>query len=671
MNTALINRISELRKLLNDYSYHYYVLDAPIVTDSEYDRLFKELQKLEADHPELITPDSPTQRVGEKAATQFEQVRHAIPMLSLDNAFTEKDVINFDKRIHERLDTDLPIEYVCEPKIDGLAVSLVYTDGILTQAATRGDGITGEDILQNVRTIQSIPLKLRSTHPPKILEVRGEIYLPLVEFNKLNAQALKIGEKVFVNPRNAAAGSLRQLDARITAKRSLSSFCYASGEVKGFAMPDNHFAFLAKIKELGFRINPNIEVVKGTQGCLAYYKKMEQLRPKLGYAIDGVVYKVNDLQLQRRLGFISRAPRWALAHKFAAEEEMTKLLNIEFQVGRTGALTPVARLEPVFVGGATVSNATLHNIDEVWRKDLRIGDTVIIRRAGDVIPEVRGVALQFRPSHAKLIELPKHCPVCGSEIVKAEGEVIARCSGGLYCSAQRKESIKHFASRLAMDIIGLGDKLVEQLVDKNIVHNVADLYTLKADDLVNLERMGEKSATKLIAAIEKSKSTTLSRFIYALGIREVGEATALSLALHFQDLKKLMQASFEELQSINDIGPVVATHITTFFRQKHNCELIARLFDAGITWPKPETKQLPLTGQTYVLTGTLTSMSREEAKEKLQALGAKTSETVSKNTTYVVVGANPGSKLAKAEKLQVKIIDEQKLVTLLRNNENN
>ncbi|MCL5260849.1 MAG: NAD-dependent DNA ligase LigA [Gammaproteobacteria bacterium] len=666
MNAALINRIAELRKLLNDYSYHYYVLDAPIVTDSEYDRLFKELQQLEEEHPDLITPDSPTQRVGEKAATQFKQVRHTIPMLSLDNAFTEDDVINFDRRIHERLGSDLPIEYVCEPKIDGLAVSLVYTDGILTQAATRGDGITGEDILQNVRTIQSIPLKLRSAHPPKIFEVRGEIYLPLVEFNKLNAEAAKKGEKGFVNPRNAAAGSLRQLDARITAKRSLSSFCYAAGEVKGFAMPDNHFAYLAKIKELGFRVNPNIEVVKGVEGCFAYYKKMMQLRPKLGYEIDGVVYKVNDLQLQRRLGFISRAPRWALAHKFAAAEEMTKLLNIEFQVGRTGALTPVARLEPVFVGGATVSNATLHNIDEVWRKDLRVGDTVIIRRAGDVIPEVVGVAMQFRPPHTKLIALPKHCPVCGSEIVKAEDEVIARCSGGLYCSAQRKESIKHFASRLAMDIIGLGDKLVEQLVDNNVVHNVADLYTLKTADLINLERMGEKSATKLIAAIEKSKSTTLSRFIYALGIREVGEATALSLALHFLDLKKLMHASFEELQNINDIGPVVAMHITTFFRQKHNCELITRLLDAGITWPKPETKQLPLTGQTYVLTGTLTSMTREEAKEKLQALGAKTSETVSKNTTYVVVGANPGSKLTKAEKLQVKIIDEQKLVTLLK-----
>lgn len=663
----LIKHAEKLRQLLNEYSYHYYVLDAPLVSDAEYDRLFKELQQLEHSHPELVTPDSPTKRVGVKPVAYLHPVTHAIPMLSLDNAFTAEDVQDFERRLRERLDSNIAIEFVCEPKIDGLAVSLVYADGLLVQAATRGDGVTGEDILQNIRTLHSVPLHLRGKDYPALLEIRGEVYLPIAEFHKLNERAAKNGEKTFVNPRNAAAGSLRQLDSSVTASRPLNIFCYAVGEIKGGKLPDNHYAILKKIKEFGLRVNPEVKLVKDINGCLKYYSEMLKKRATLGYEIDGVVYKVNSLEQQERLGFISRAPRWAIAHKFPAAEEVTKVLNIEFQVGRTGALTPVARLQPVFVGGVTVSNATLHNIDEVWRKDIRIGDSVVIRRAGDVIPDVVAIIPERRPANTKPIALPKKCPVCGSEVVKAEGEVIARCSGGLFCLAQRQESIKHFASRGALDIRGLGDKLIEQLVTNNIIENVADIYALKVEQLATLERMGQKSAEKLLLAIDKSKTTTLARFIYALGIREVGEATANSLANYFGSLDKLMAADFEELQKIPDIGPVVATHIVIFFRQKHNCDLIAKLLAAGIHWPKPRISLgLPLAGEVFVLTGGLASMSREEAKSKLQILGAKTTETVSKNTTCVIVGTDAGSKFQKAKELNIKIIDENEFLALLK-----
>lgn len=667
-NKSAVQRIDQLKKLLQEYSYRYYVLDAPIVPDSEYDRLFNELKQLETLHPELIAADSPTQRVGEKPAAGFAEVKHAVPMLSLENAFSNEDVAAFDHRIRERLHTNTEIEYVCEPKIDGIAVSLVYNNGVLVKAATRGDGVVGEDVTQNVRTIPSIPLQLRGDDFPKILEVRGEIYLPLAGFNKINQEATKTHEKVFVNPRNAAAGSLRQLDPRITAKRPLNIFCYALGEVKGGALPKEHYKTLLKLKEFGFRINPEIQLAKGIAGCLAYYKLLTSEREKLAYEIDGVVYKVNDLELQAKLGFVSRAPRWALAHKFQAQEELTTVLDVEFQVGRTGALTPVARLAPVFVGGATISNATLHNLDEAWRKDVRVGDTVIVRRAGDVIPEVVSVVLERRPKDAKSIVLPKHCPVCGADVVKPAGEVVARCTGGLYCSAQRKESIKHFAQRRAMDIDGLGDKLVDQLVDTKLINNVADLYHLKNQELADLERMGEKSSENLLNAIEKSKNSTLARFIFALGINEVGEATAQNLALHFADLNKLMSASLEELQEVPDIGPVVAENIRAFFAQKHNRELIAKLIDAGINWPKPTaTKAAPLAGKIFVLTGSLVGLTRDQAKDKLQALGAKVSESVSSKTSYVVVGAEPGSKLEKARELGVKIIDEAELLKIINN----
>lgn len=658
------HRISELRNLIKEYDYHYYVLDAPIVSDAIYDQLFRELKDLEISHPELITQDSPTQRVGIKAASKFAEVTHKIPMLSLDNAFSDEEVIAFDKRVREKLTHQIDLEYVCEPKIDGLAVSIVYENGNLIRAATRGDGIIGEDITQNVRTIPSIPLHLRGKNIPNIIEIRGEIYMPIKGFLQYNQEAEKNNEKVFVNPRNAAAGSLRQLDPKITAARPLNIFCYAIGEIKGLDLPSTHAKTLEQLKEWGLRINSEIIVAKNIQECLDYYHKMGEKRAHLPYAIDGVVYKVNQISLQKELGFVARAPRWAIAHKFPAEEESTKVLDVEFQVGRTGAITPVARLKPVFVGGATVSNSTLHNIDEILRKDIRIGDTVIVRRAGDVIPEIVSVIIEKRPEHTKSISLPKNCPICNSEIVKAAGEIIARCSGGLYCSAQRKESIKHFASRAALDINGLGDKLVDQLVDSGLIHNVADLYKLNLEKLSNLERMGEKSAENLLSALEKSKTTTLAKFIYALGIREVGEVTAQDLSQYFGSLEKLMLADEETLQSIPNIGPTVTKHISTFFRQKHNCELIEQLIQTGIHWPMPIIlKNQPLAGKTFVLTGTLQSMSREEAKTKLIALGAKISENVSKNTNYLIIGRDPGSKLAKAEKLGVEILDEKKFLT--------
>lgn len=659
----------ELRKILNDYSYHYYVLDQPIVPDAEYDRLFRELQKLEDDYPELITHDSPTQRVGAKPATAFRQVQHATPMLSLDNAFDLDDVLNFDRRIQERLEFTIreKITYVVEPKIDGMAVNLVYENGKLTQAATRGDGVVGEDILQNVRTISSVPLVLRGKQFPEFLEVRGEIYMPRISFNKLNADAIKTGSKTFVNPRNAAAGSLRQLDPKVTASRDLDIFCYAIGKLQGKEQPKSQSEVLTMLKARGLKVNAEIKTVAGIEGCLSYYQAIGAKRSQLPYEIDGVVYKVNDLSKQDILGFVARAPRFALAHKFPAAEELTEVLNVEFQVGRTGILTPVARLKPVFVGGATVSNATLHNMDEVWRKDVRIGDTVIIRRAGDVIPEVVAVVLERRLAHTKPIAPPLHCPVCGAKVIKSADEVALRCINYLGCPAQLKESIKHFASRGALNIKGLGDELIDKLVDVGLVKNVADLYALTQEKIMELERQGEKSAQNIIQAIAKSKHTTLAKFIYALGIREVGEVTAQSLVNYFGDLAKLMQAKTNDLEAIPDIGPTVAGQVVSFFHEKRNQTLIQNLLTAGIYWPKPEVvTSKELGGKTFVLTGTLSSMSRDEAKAKLHALGAKVTDSVSKNTTYVVIGESPGLKLDKAKKLGVTVIDEQQLLKILQ-----
>jgi len=661
-------RADKLREQIAYHNYRYYVLDNPEIPDVEYDRLFRALQALEERYPQLITPDSPTQRVGAEPLKGFAEVRHEIPMLSLGNVFSEEELADFDRRVREGLGVD-EVEYSAEPKLDGLAISIRYEQGVLVRAATRGDGATGEDVTQNVRTIEAVPLKLLGNDYPRVLEVRGEVYMPRAGFAALNERQREKGEKSFANPRNAAAGSLRQLDSRITATRPLTMYCYGVGVVEGGALPDTHSAIMERLKGWGLRVCPEARVVRGMQGCHHYYVEIEDKRDSLPYDIDGVVYKVDSLAQQAELGFVSRAPRWATAHKFPAQEEMTVLENVEWQVGRTGALTPVARLEPVHVAGVMVSNATLHNPDEIARKDVRIGDTVIVRRAGDVIPEVVGVVESRRPSDARIIETPSHCPVCGSEVLRDEGEAVPRCTGGLYCSAQRKNAIKHFASRRAMDIDGLGDKLVEQLVDEGLIHDVADLFSLTQSQLAGLERMGEKSAANLIAALEKSKSTTLERFLFALGIREVGESTARTLANHFGTLQRIEEASEEQLLAVADVGPIVAHHIHTFFRQPHNREVIDKLIAAGINWPDVEVIEAgeqPLAGQTFVLTGTLDSMSRDEAKAKLQALGAKVSGSVSKKTSVVVAGEAAGSKLTKAEQLGVEVWDEQQLLTLLQ-----
>lgn len=627
--------------------------------------MLRELQTLEQANPELITDDSPTRRVGAEPLSSFGEVRHEVPMLSLDNAFGDDELGEFDRRVRERLDME-SVEYAAEPKLDGLAVSLLYEGGVLKRGATRGDGSSGEDVTLNVRTIQSIPLRLLGGGYPQRLEVRGEVFISHEGFRKLNEHARKREQKPFVNPRNAAAGSLRQLDPKITARRPLEIYCYGTGLVDKGVLADRHSEVLQQLREWGLRVYPGIERVSGLQGCVNYYRALEQQRSSLPFDIDGVVFKVDRLDLQQRLGFVARAPRWAIARKFPAQEELTRVLDIDVQVGRTGAITPVARLEPVFVGGVTVTNATLHNEDEVRRKDVHIGDTVIIRRAGDVIPEVVSVILDKRPDDAKAFVMPNKCPVCGSDIERLEGEAVARCTGGLYCEAQRKEAIKHFASRRAMDIEGLGDKLVEQLVDQNLITDVAGLYAVSAEVLAGLERMGEKSAQNLIKALQDSKRTTLDRFLYALGIREVGDATARILASEFGSLDALMQATQEQLEAIHDIGPVVAQHIVQFFHQPHNREVIARLRLVGIHWPdvEPDTHQ-PLEGKTYVLTGTLSGIAREEAKQKLQALGAKVSGSVSRKTTAVIAGEKAGSKLAKAEALGVPVLSEDDLVALL------
>lgn len=661
-------RISKLREQLNHHSYQYYVLDDPEIPDAEYDRLYRELQSLEQQHPELVTADSPTQRVGDKPLDGFSQVKHEIPMLSLDNVFNETELNDFNKRIQQRLETDVDISFAAEPKLDGLAVSLLYENGLLVRAGTRGDGTTGEDITQNVRTIHSVPLRLIGENIPRVLEVRGEVFMPRAGFEKLNQLARENDEKIFVNPRNAAAGSLRQLDPRITAKRPLAMYCYAVGRIESELEFDTHSDLLNQLQHWGLPLCKERATVSGVDGCLKYFLEMSDKRNALSYEIDGIVYKVDSLKLQKELGFVARAPRWAIAHKFPAQEEMTRVNQIEFQVGRTGALTPVARLEPVFVGGVTVSNATLHNMDEVNRKDVRVGDQVIIRRAGDVIPEVVRVIPGSRIRNASKVELPEHCPVCGSDIEQQEGEAVARCSGGLFCAAQRKESIKHFASRKAMDIDGLGDKLVEQLVDAGFIDHADDLYALTVEQISQLERMGEKSASNLLEALQKSRHTTLARFIYALGIREVGEATAQTLAQHFADLDRIRQANEEELQAVEDVGPVVAAHIVRFFQQTHNLEVIERLLAAGIHWDpveQLEVQQQTLEGKTFVITGTLTEMTRDDAKKALQARGAKVTGSVSKKTSYVIVGDSPGSKAAKAEQLGVEILHEAALIKLL------
>ncbi|MDH3992036.1 MAG: NAD-dependent DNA ligase LigA [Gammaproteobacteria bacterium] len=670
MPSAEIEReVESLRVSLENWNYQYYVLDQPTVPDADYDRALRRLQELEAQHPELLRPDSPTQRVGAQALSEFTQIAHEVPMLSLDNAFDAQELRDFDRRVRERLGRgNDEIEYACEPKLDGIAVSLLYRDGILQRGATRGDGFSGEDITHNVRTIPSIPLRLNGEGIPGVLEVRGEIYMPRQGFEQLNERARAAGEKTFVNPRNAAAGSLRQLDARLTAQRPLQMCCYSVGLVEEGDLPDTHAQVLDSLLRWGLRTNPESRVVRGIASCEAYYESLAQKRDGLPYDIDGIVYKVNDLAAQQRLGFVSRAPRWAIARKFPAQEEMTRLLDVEFQVGRTGAITPVARLEPVFVGGVTVSNATLHNSDEVQRLGVRIGDTVIVRRAGDVIPQVVSVVPDRRPEDAKAVQFPGRCPVCDSPVEREPGEAVMRCMGGLVCAAQQKAAIKHFVSRRAMDIDGLGDKLVEQLVDEGLVLNVAGLYRVSREQLLQLERMGEKSADKLLASLENSKNTTLARFLFALGIREVGEATALSLARHFGSWEALAAATEEQLLQVDDVGPVVADHLRQFFDSVSSQEVVAQLRESGLHWPDlepPQADQLPLAGETWVVTGKLEAMERNEAKAILQELGAKVAGSVSARTSCVVAGPGAGSKLGKATELGVEIIDEAAFIARL------
>ena len=665
-------RAASLREQLNWHGYRYYVLDDPEIPDAEYDRLFRELRELETAHPELIAADSPTQRVGGQPLDAFTPVRHRVSMLSIR---TETDVgpggaRAFDAQVRRELDlsADAPsVEYACELKFDGLALTLRYEQGVLVQAATRGDGETGEDVTQNVRTIKTVPLRLRGV-APEVLEVRGEAYMSRPDFERYNARQRTAGLPTLVNPRNGAAGSIRQLDPNLAAKRPLSFFAYGLGETRGWETPATHGAVLDALAALGLPVSGERAVVVGAEGLMAFHHAIAEKRAALPFDIDGVVYKVNRLDWQQQLGFRTREPRWAVAHKFPAQEELTVVEAIEVQVGRTGAITPVARLKPVFVGGVTVTNATLHNADEVARKDVRVGDTVIVRRAGDVIPEVVGVMLERRPAESQPFVMPESCPVCGSRVVRPEGEAVARCIGGLYCRAQRQEAIRHFASRRALDIEGLGDKLVEQLVERELVRNPADLYSLDAATLAELERMGSRSAAKRVEALERSKHTTLARFLYALGIREVGEATALTLAGHFGALDALMAADEEQLRRAPDVGPVVAAAIRAFFQEPHNQQVIARLRTAGVHWPETEVQRVAeqsLAGKTFVLTGTLESMSRDQASDRLRALGAKVSGSVSKKTDYVVAGREAGSKLDKARELGVAVLDEAGLQALL------
>lgn len=668
--SKIVQEAERLRREIEDHRYAYYVLDAPTIPDAEFDRLFLRLEEIEDQYPELVTPESPTQRIGPEPAAEFAEVQHTVPMLSLANAFDEASVSAFHDRVHSRLasagiDADT-VEYVAEPKLDGTAISVRYEKGRLVRGATRGDGTRGEDVTHNVRTIKSVPLQLRGGRVPDVLEVRGEVFMPKEQFEEYNRRAAEQGGKTFVNPRNAAAGSLRQLDPRLTAERPLDAFFYGYGEYSG-KRPESQARMLDLLRQFGLRTSPDWELVEGFQGCLAYYSDIARKRPDLPYEIDGVVYKVSRFDWQDALGYVSRAPRWAIAHKFPAQEEMTVVVAVEFQVGRTGAITPVARLEPVFVGGVTVSNVTLHNIGEVHRKDVRVGDTVVVRRAGDVIPEIVSVVKDRRIAGARKVKLPRSCPVCGSDIVQPEGEAVARCTGQLVCKAQLKESLRHFASRSAMDIEGLGSKLVDQLVEKDLVSNPAQLYELTLEDLIGLDRMGEKSATKLLEAIEGSKETTFSRFLFALGIRGVGSATASALASEFESLEAFRGADIERLQQVEDIGPVLAEQITSFLKESHNAAVIDSLRKHGVRWPEPKRnrpRKLPLRGKRVVLTGTLSGMTRPEAKERLEALGARVTGSVSKNTDLVIAGENPGSKLTKAEKLGVDVMFEESLMSL-------
>jgi DNA ligase (NAD+) len=661
---ADLSVINALREKLRLYEYHYYVLDEPLVPDAEYDRCFHALQQLESEHPEWITEDSPTQRVGHAVKSTLEPIPHHQPMLSLGNVFSEEELKAFMKRVVSTLEcASETLLFACEPKLDGLAVNLTYEHGLLLHAATRGDGAVGENITSNIKTIASIPLKLRMDTPPSLIEVRGEVYMPKAGFEAFNGHARQLGEKTFANPRNAAAGSLRQLNPQITAARPLAIYCYGIGRCEGFTLPDSHLEQLALLRTMGFRVSKETQPAYGLEGCMAYYKAMQAKRDQLPFEIDGVVYKVDSGRLQQELGYVSRAPRFACAHKFPAAEEITRLLAVDFQVGRTGALTPVARLQPVSVGGVVVSNATLHNMDEITRKDIHIGDMVVIRRAGDVIPEVVSVVLEKRPQMTSMIELPNVCPICEAEVIHEPGDAIARCTGGLFCPAQLKRSVWHFASRKAMAIDGLGDGLIEQLVDSGMLKNTSDLYCLDVDKLAALPRMGYKSAENLIASIEKSKKTTFNRFIYALGIREIGEAGARVLASHFQDLASLKSANVDELMALKDIGPVASDYVIHFFSQAHNLEVIDRLIERGVHWPLSKKithdQQHPLFGKTVVLTGTLVHLSREEAKEKLLSLGAHVSGSVSKKTDYVIVGSDAGSKHTKALELGVPVLTEE------------
>lgn len=697
-------RIPDLRAQLEHHNYLYYVLDAPEIPDSDYDRLLRQLQELETEFPDLVTPDSPTQRVGAAPVKEFGEVRHAVPMLSLDDVFSEAELRAFDARVRDRLGVTTAVEYAAEPKLDGLAISLIYQDGQLTRGVTRGDGLTGEDVTGNVRTIASVPLRLRGHTYPALLDVRGEVYMPRRGFEELNRQQAERGEKVFANPRNAAAGSLRQLDPRISAQRPLAFFAYAWGEVQGAELPGRHTQVLARFRDWGLRTNPENHLVQGVEGCVEYFRTLGTRRAGLPYQIDGVVYKVNRLDWQRELGFAARAPRWAAAHKFPAEEAMTRLRAVEFQVGRSGALTPVARLEPVFVGGATVSNATLHNMDEIARKDIRVGDTVIVRRAGDVIPEVAGVVLSKRPADAREVHMPERCPVCGARVEREirerlqQGKMVIeplaawRCTGRLSCPAQLAQAILHFAGRRALDIEGLGEKLVEQLIAQQLLHSPADIYALTREQLAGLERMGEKSADNLLIAVAKSKATTLARFLYALGVPEIGEVTAQTLASHFGSLEALEQAAQhymksldaarrsedrllvkrlgeEELRSVPDIGPEAAASLAEFFHEEHNRAVIQRLRRAGIHWPRAAAEHkpahTPLAGKSFVLTGTLSRMTREAAKAHIQALGGKVTGSVSRKTDFLVAGSEPGSKLAAANRLGVAVLSEPEFQRLL------
>ena len=666
---AIRTEAAELRQALSEHNYRYHVLDAPVITDQAYDQMFRRLQELEHEYPELVTLDSPTQRVGSEPASHFETVTHEVAMLSLDNAFDETEMLAFDRRLREKLDYDSELTYCAEPKLDGLAVSLLYEKSELVRAATRGDGRSGENITANARTIASIPLRLMGEHLPRRIEIRGEVYMELEGFAELNRSQQQAGGKVFANPRNAAAGSLRLLDSRITASRPLTFCSYGIGICEGAELPPGQYQQMQYLRGIGVPISHQIELLDSISGCIDYYQRILAERDSLAYDIDGVVFKLDSIEQQREAGFVSRAPRWAIAYKFPAQEVMTRLLDVDFQVGRTGALTPVARLEPVAVSGVMVSNATLHNMDEIERKDIRIGDIVIVRRAGDVIPEIVGPVLQQRKGRLKRPRMPSRCPVCDSEVLQQHGQAAYRCMGGLVCAAQRKEAIKHYASRKAMDIEGLGDKLVEQMVEQELIESVADLYKLDLEQVAGLERMAEKSARNLLQALEKTRATSLARFIYALGIREVGEATAEALASHFGELDSIMDADLETLQQVDDVGPVVAENIRHFFDQQRNRDIINELLAQGITWPKADFARRQhaqvLAGKTYVISGTLDGYSRDQAASLLKARGARVSSSVSAKTTALIAGESPGSKLAKAESLGIEILNQAGFEQLL------